>query len=83
MCDSVNNRTCSNYELLHFAWDVLVMDNVKILIVYIIHMYYMYTELLHRRSRFLLWNVSADMSQNNEVILISNELNLQIASKVK
>ena len=50
-----------------------------------IHMCYMHIELSHRRSRFLLWNVSADMSQNNDatiLILINNELNMQIVLKV-
>ena len=44
-------------------------------------MCYMHIELSHRRSRLLLWNLSADMSQNNDatiVILINNELNMQI-----
>ena len=46
----------------------------------------MHIELSHRRSRFLLWNVSDDMSQNNDtttVILINNELNMHIVLKVK
>ena len=50
-----------------------------------IHTCYMHIELSHRLSRFRLWNVSADMPQNNDsiiVIPINNELNLHIVLKV-